>query len=319
MAYTSGACDLTLGQAELDLRIPSFREGIRRDSMNAFSSSTEQGSTASNSNGHPVQTDAMHVEPSMMAQSIPQPPTGARNGRQAITRKRRYRDERQKLSNSMAQRRYRERKKRAFDDMKMMVDDLTQEVAKLQYVKRENEKLTLEMQAYRQLAQLHGMASVQMPTAGVTVPAIEIPARTPLTAEIPSSPQLQQCDVSGQPPLSLQSLPSTDWLGTLSHICQSRSSVTAEDLVSVRARVNQLEKEWNERMIAVEHIARLQTCGSSTGASNQHMLPILRTCMASMFTLNSDIACMKFQQLSQETQANSERIQKAFIFMSNDL
>lgn len=288
--------------------------------MNTSPPNTEQGSTASNSNGHPVPTAAMHVEPSMMAMSIPQPPTGARNGRQATTRKRRYRDERQKLSNSMAQRRYRERKKRAFDDMKMMVDNLTREVEKLQYVKRENEKLTLEMQAYRQLAQLHGMASVQMPTADVTAPAIEIPARTPLTAEIPSSPQLQQCDVSGQPPRSLQSLPSTDdWLGTLSHICQSRSSVTSEDLISVRARVNQLEKEWRERMIAVEHIARLQTCGSSAGASTQQMSPILRTCMASMYSLNSDIACMKFQQLSQETQANSERIQKAFIFMSNDL
>jgi len=56
-------------------------------------------------------------------------------------RPKRYRNQKQKLSNSMAQKRYRERKKRAFSDMRQVIDNLTTEVESLRMVKNENERL----------------------------------------------------------------------------------------------------------------------------------------------------------------------------------
>jgi len=318
MAHNGGACDLGSGQMPLDLRIASFFAGIQMNSVSTAQSNTEQGSSASEQNEIPNQPTAVRPEQSAMALAAPQRPVGARGGRHASMRKRRYRDERQKLSNSLAQKRYRERKKKAFDNMKTLVDSLTLEVERLQYIKRENEKLTLEMEEYRQLAELHGMP-VQKPTADGSATASESPSRNAVTIACPSNAQLEQRDGNEQQLFSLQNLPAADWIATLGQICQCRSPIQLDASVSLHGRVQQLEQEWNDRMLAVEHILRLhQSCGSPSGATAEHMLPVLRTCMASMFSLNSDIASMKLQQLSQDTQANNERIQKAFLFLSND-
>jgi len=319
MTHNGGVCDLGSGQMPLDLRIASFIAGIQMDPVGSGGlSNTEQGSTASEQNEHPVQQSAMRMEQSTLALAAPQRPAGARNGRQTSNRKRRYRDDRQKLSNSLAQKRYRERKKKAFDSMKTLVDSLTIEVERLQHIKRENEKLTLEMEEYRQLAETHGMTIANRPAAQVPASAMEMPPMSAMAVACPSTAQLQSRSIAGQL-CSLQNLPAADWIAALSQICQCRSSIQMDGSISMQARVQQLEQEWNERMMAVEHILRLRnSCGSPAGATTEHMLPVLRTCMASMFSLNSDIAAMKLQQLSQDTQSNNERIQKAFLFLSND-
>lgn len=160
MSNTNGTHDLSTGQMPLDLRIASFLAGIQVDSISHALSDT----TASDQNADEYQGQVMQAEQTMMTVDIPQS-TRSASGAKPAPRRRRYRDDRQKLSNSMAQKRYRERKKKAFDSMKTLVDSLTIEVERLQYVKRENDRLTLEMQEYRQLADMHGMARSQQPDA----------------------------------------------------------------------------------------------------------------------------------------------------------
>lgn len=286
----------------LDLRIASFLAGIPIDPVGAALSNTEQGSTTSE-HDNLDRSVATHVDQAPT-------PRGVHRSRGAghATRKRRYRDERQKLSNSLAQKRYRERKKKAFDDMKSLLDTLTHELDGLQFLRRENERLTQEMEQYRQMADLQG--AQRRPDQNR--PAAEASSRNTLASECAST---EQRDGAGQ---LLSNLPPTDWIGTLSQICQGRNSDQGGESSSLRDRLRLLEKEWNDRMTAVEHIIRLRhSCGFAAGASVEHMLPALRTCMSSMFTLSSDIANMKLQQLSQETQGNNERIQRAFLFLSN--
>lgn len=320
MATSNTPNDLAAGQMPLDMRIASFLAGIQVDSASSDRSHTDQGSTASFQNEPTVPTSAVHDQTSLALENAPCT-TPTRGSRNPSSRKRRYRDDRQKLSNSLAQKRYRERKKRAFDNMKSLVDSLTVEVERLQTLKRENEKLTLELEEYRHLANVHGMSRKRNKSTEGSSQTKET-ALDVGTADCPSTVQILQGDGAGRL-FSAQNVPLADWIETMTHVCQGSCSLQIDPSVDLQTRIKSLEKEWHERMMTIEHLMQMRPSFGPMGhGTTEHLVPVLRSCMTNMYYMSSDIACLKMQQLSQrmtqlssETQGKNERIQKAFLFL----
>ena len=207
--------------------------------------------------------------------------------------------------------------------MKALVDSLTAEVDRLQHVKRENEKLTLEMEEYRQIAEVHGMngpsrvAENNSPTS--TFNDSSPTSVCSLTLQGPSSSQLPPIEPIAQPMLTLQSANVADWMGTMSRICQWRTSTDVDTSRGLQAEIEQLEKDWNERMAAVENFMRLyRIYGGTATSSDEHMLPFLRSCMTNMHSMNADVTSLKVQLVAQQTQENRTRVQDVFGFQSTD-
>lgn len=331
MADYKGSTDGHNGLQPIDVRVATFLAEIQADSQGTSRSTSNQVQILADHHQHCPEwgskdQTAISIEDSRGRRKK----TGNSSGKSSGTRRHRYRDERQKLSNSLAQKRYRERKKQAFDELKNLVDCLTIEVQQLRYVKTENQSLTLALEDCKRMTQLRENTTViqKEKSAGSELEAItEVlvcsspPSMTTSTQAAQLPPMMTTPMTSGPVPQQLLlDLGNVDAVGVMKHICTRTSNSQLDSCASLAARVEFLEKEWNDRMSAVEQFLKIQrTCGAMTlGASPNDLQSVMKESMAKLFSLHSELASAKLLHLSEEVQANNNRITEAFADFIDD-
>eukprot|EP00210_Caulerpa_lentillifera_P001093 g1054.t1 len=341
MAAKNGFGDFSAGLLPIDVRVATFLAEIQADTQGNTRTNDNQIKVLLDQQGCPerdsTDQDAMELEDNVLC-SKKTKSSANKNTKSSGVRKHRYRDDKQKLSNSMAQKRYRERKKRAFDELKSLVDCLTLELQQLRHVKAENQRLTITLEEYKQILQMHEtndkekssmsdhdvLTEVLVCSSPVSMTNSAQTGRAPpISAPVPA-PTLTPASSMTVGTISQQLLNDLELMGpvgVMKHIC-SRGNITQLDSSSSMAtRVEFLTKEWDGRMSAVEQFLKFQrTCGATAlGVSPNNLQSVMKDSMTKMFSLHSELASAKLLCLSEEIQKNNNRITEAFTdFIDNN-
>ncbi|CAD7696524.1 unnamed protein product [Ostreobium quekettii] len=258
-------------------------------------------------------------------------------------RPKRYRNQKQKLSNSMAQKRYRERKKRAFMDMRQVIDNLQAEVETLRGVKNENDRLrqttgALEDLVKSQQDQIEALrgrlkAEAHMPEASSAGPR-EATAVVPKDMDVlmvssaggadmntdstglgnafVKAYEMRQAE-SGSPnhkPM-LPSLPAGHPVTPTS--LPAIASQLVMPLVPDAAMSATLQNEWNTHILAMEQVlVANQQQGLPNGPISEEALQLLSRMVSNLYSLNAQLMSSKVQQILDTNRQNTARICRIF-------
>eukprot|EP00210_Caulerpa_lentillifera_P009056 g8643.t1 len=333
MAGKEGSSESHTELQPIDVRVAKFLAEIQADSQGTARSNFHQIQISSEQQDSPEQgwTDQGVVTDQEEIGSCRRQTRQKTSGRSSGTKKHRYRDDRQKLSNSMAQKRYRERKKRAFDELKNLVECLQVEVEQLTYLKAENQRLALTLEQYKQMVQQYEhkntiqkakssssdldantevLVCSSPPLMTTNLQTVNSPMALAVSVGLGSVPQPQQ-----QQQLLLSGLEELGPIGVMKHICARGNTAQLDSCTSLAARVEFLETEWYGRMSAVEQLLKFQrACDATTlgTTSSNDLKSIMKDSMTNMFSLHSELASAKLLYLSEEVQANNNRIAESF-------
>ncbi|CAD7695279.1 unnamed protein product [Ostreobium quekettii] len=247
-------------------------------------------------------------------------------------RPKRYRNQKQKLSNSMAQKRYRERKKRAFMDMRQVIDSLTAEVEQLRLVKSENDRLCQTTNALEDLVKsqqdqieaLRGRikAEANLPEASVAMPKeVElVMVSAPTDGQINprhGTPQgasfVKAYELSEGAAKAFQRADGPGPQGPKGS-GHGRQAVAPQLLVLPDGAITaSLQSEWNTHILAMEQVlAANQQQGLPNGPISEDALQLLSRMVSNLYSLNGQLMSAHMQQVLEINRQNTARICRIF-------
>jgi len=260
-------------------------------------------------------------------------------------RPKRYRNQKQKLSNSMAQKRYRERKKRAFMDMRQVIDNLTAEVDSLRNVKNENERLRQTTGALQdliksqqdQIETLRGRVKPEPiaeaspggredTTAGVQGMEVMMISRPPAseTTVVHSVGNNTHCLGESAASRTALGLDAADGVNgrkcsdgsTTQQHCGSLTVPTCIPSVAPQnpdATISNLQNEWNTHMLAMEQVlAANRMQGLPNGPISEEALQLLSHMVSNLYSLNARLMSARVGQILEANRQNTARICRIF-------
>ncbi|GMH40590.1 hypothetical protein BSKO_08494 [Bryopsis sp. KO-2023] len=240
-----------------------------------------------------------------------------------LPRRRRYRNQQQKLSNSLAQKRYRERKKQAFERMQGVVGQLSSEVKSLRGVRKENERLVRLVAGFGygvehldcQPQSLEGRQCIAVPCASTQY---VLPNRSQSGGAFPVSTSMPDD----------WTIPSQNWENSQAaseeyeaiDVTEGKTSITVPENVvfadaalagsTSRDSIVKLEEEWNRSLVSLDKV--INHGMFQQGTANQHEQELLEAVVNTLFSTSSRMVDAKIQRVVEEHHSNCQRINEIF-------